>query len=145
MINLKDFFEYNYWANDLYIQAFNEQSIDDAISIETFNHILMAIQVWLERIEGKSFGWKNAERTAFAEHNERLHEWAQQKVATADFSEIVSFSNHKGFEYNNELGMILLHTINHSTYHRGQLATRFRAIGKVPPTTDYIYWKRKMV
>lgn len=30
----------------------------------------------------------------------------------------------------------------HSHYHRGQNATRFRELGGVPPTTDFIEWLR---
>lgn len=29
---------------------------------------------------------------------------------------------------------------SHSTYHRGQIATRIRALGGEPPPADYIYW-----
>ena len=31
----------------------------------------------------------------------------------------------------------------HSHYHRGQNATRFRELGGVPPTTDFILWLHK--
>ena len=31
----------------------------------------------------------------------------------------------------------------HSHYHRGQNATRFRELGGVPPTTDFIVWLRE--
>jgi uncharacterized damage-inducible protein DinB len=31
----------------------------------------------------------------------------------------------------------------HSHYHRGQNATRFRELGGVPPTTDFIVWLHK--
>ena len=29
---------------------------------------------------------------------------------------------------------------SHSTYHRGQIATRIRELGGEPPPVDYIYW-----
>ena len=29
---------------------------------------------------------------------------------------------------------------SHSTYHRGQMATRIRELGGEPPPADYIYW-----
>jgi uncharacterized damage-inducible protein DinB len=31
----------------------------------------------------------------------------------------------------------------HSHYHRGQNATRFRELGGIPPTTDFILWLQK--
>jgi len=29
---------------------------------------------------------------------------------------------------------------SHSTYHRGQIATRIREIGGEPPLVDFLYW-----
>ncbi|WP_209331385.1 DinB family protein [Lunatimonas salinarum] len=34
------------------------------------------------------------------------------------------------------------HIVNHSTYHRGQIATLFRESGLQPVVTDYIMLKR---
>jgi uncharacterized damage-inducible protein DinB len=33
---------------------------------------------------------------------------------------------------------LLLHVVNHSTYHRGQLATLFRQVGVAPPQSDLL-------
>ena len=38
------------------------------------------------------------------------------------------------------LGDTLLQVVNHSTYHRGQVNARLRALGGEPPMTDYIAW-----
>jgi uncharacterized damage-inducible protein DinB len=35
------------------------------------------------------------------------------------------------------LGELIQHAINHSTYHRGQVALLIRQLGHVPPSTDY--------
>ncbi|QLH28398.1 MAG: hypothetical protein HWD63_02710 [Candidatus Parvibacillus calidus] len=38
---------------------------------------------------------------------------------------------------------IIFHIINHSTYHRGQIAMEFRQSGLEPLNTDYIFYKGK--
>ena len=30
--------------------------------------------------------------------------------------------------------------LSHSTYHRGQIATRIRELGGEPPLVDFLYW-----
>ncbi|MEW6336961.1 MAG: DinB family protein [Acidobacteriota bacterium] len=37
-------------------------------------------------------------------------------------------------------GDAMLQVASHSTHHRGQLASRLRALGVEPPTVDYIVW-----
>ena len=32
----------------------------------------------------------------------------------------------------------MYHVVNHSTYHRGQLTTMLRQLGKVPVPTDFL-------
>jgi uncharacterized damage-inducible protein DinB len=43
-----------------------------------------------------------------------------------------------GAKLNN--GQAHLQVVMHSQHHRGQCATRLRALGGVPPTVDYIIW-----
>ena len=38
------------------------------------------------------------------------------------------------------LGESVLQVVLHSTYHRGQIATRVREVGGEPPTSDFIAW-----
>jgi uncharacterized damage-inducible protein DinB len=36
------------------------------------------------------------------------------------------------------MGAGVVHVVNHSTYHRGQVATMLRQLGKTPQSTDYL-------
>jgi uncharacterized damage-inducible protein DinB len=36
---------------------------------------------------------------------------------------------------------LLLHVVNHSTYHRGQAAMLLRALGAVAPETDFVVYR----
>lgn len=35
---------------------------------------------------------------------------------------------------------VLRHVVNHSTYHRGQVAAKLKRLGVEPPMTDFIFW-----
>jgi uncharacterized damage-inducible protein DinB len=35
---------------------------------------------------------------------------------------------------------VLRHVVNHATYHRGQIASKLKRLGKEPPVTDFIFW-----
>ena len=36
--------------------------------------------------------------------------------------------------------IVLRHIVNHSTYHRGQVASKLKRLGVEPPSTDFIDW-----
>jgi uncharacterized damage-inducible protein DinB len=54
----------------------------------------------------------------------------------------VEYRNSKGEWWTSTVGEILTHVVLHSTYHRGQIASAFRAAGLEPPYTDYIHAAR---
>jgi uncharacterized damage-inducible protein DinB len=35
---------------------------------------------------------------------------------------------------------VLRHIVNHSTYHRGQIASKLKRFGIEPPNTDFFFW-----
>ncbi len=36
--------------------------------------------------------------------------------------------------------VVLRHVVNHSTYHRGQVASKLKRLGVEPPATDLVFW-----
>ena len=36
--------------------------------------------------------------------------------------------------------VVLRHVVNHSTYHRGQVASKLKRFGVEPPMTDFFFW-----
>jgi uncharacterized damage-inducible protein DinB len=55
----------------------------------------------------------------------------------------VECRNLAGNTYRNTLADLIRHVVNHSTYHRGQLATQLRQLGQIPPATDFIVYRRE--
>ena len=64
-------------------------------------------------------------------------------LSEARLGEAVRYRTLKGDEYENALGDLLRHVLNHSTYHRGQAATQLRQLGATPPATDLILYLRE--
>jgi uncharacterized damage-inducible protein DinB len=50
-----------------------------------------------------------------------------------------------GAEETRPLGDLMRHVVNHGSYHRGQLVTMLRQLGKAPPSTDYILYLRERI
>ena len=49
----------------------------------------------------------------------------------------VTFESFQGQQCELSLGEMIQHVVNHSTYHRGQVAALLRHLGQAPPGTDY--------
>jgi uncharacterized damage-inducible protein DinB len=45
-----------------------------------------------------------------------------------------------GYTYTVPRWAMLRHIVNHSTYHRGQLASKLKRFGIEPPNTDFFFW-----
>lgn len=64
-------------------------------------------------------------------------------VKAADLDRVLSFNTLAGDPVTQALGDGLMQVALHSQYHRGQHATRMRALGGAMPTTDWALWARK--
>lgn len=141
-----DLFEYSHNCNHKLVKAFlDHQDMLSEQSIKWFNHILNAHHVWNSRILGNhgQFGiWeihtlqnlKSIEDENFA-HSINI-------LDTYKLDNIVMYTNSRGKSFQNKVGDILFHIVNHSTYHRGQIAVDFRQSGIEPIPTDFIFYKR---
>jgi uncharacterized damage-inducible protein DinB len=112
----------------------------------TLTHIYGADWVWLERWNGRSpaaLPTADAATTlaALAQMWEKVHEGQRAFAAStspARLSGPLTYVNFAGKTFTYPLGETLVHTSNHATYHRGQVATLLRQLGKTPISTDYL-------
>jgi uncharacterized damage-inducible protein DinB len=63
-------------------------------------------------------------------------------LETLDLNATIHYKTTTGLAFHNTIRDTLFHIINHSTYHRGQIAMDFRQHGLEPLATDYIFYKR---
>jgi len=142
-------FEYNDWANNLVLKTVSENKITNRKIFSILSHIIIAQVLWLNRINKESYEFKDFwERLTLEElfniSKRSTHDWKSfiQSQNEADLQTEVSYVNSKGNTYKNTLSQILTHVINHSTYHRAQIASLLRAEKINPPLTDYIAFFR---
>jgi uncharacterized damage-inducible protein DinB len=147
-------FAYGRWANALALESAASLAPDEFTrpiggsfgSVQgTLAHLCGADWVWLERFHGRSPRELPAaeEVTSLAALRAR---WTQVEDGLRAFADTLtperlaqplSYVSFKGDPFTYPLGETLTHLVNHGTYHRGQIATLLRQLGKSPATTDY--------
>ena len=50
----------------------------------------------------------------------------------------LSYENLRGERWEYSLSHMMLHVVNHSSFHRGQVIALLRQLGQTPPATDFL-------
>lgn len=141
----KEIFEYNHHCNQKLAELFLEYSGQTSEkSIQLFNHILNAHQVWNNRISPSEpvFGiWQIHELDELSEIDHFNFQKTTQILVDFDLEEMIHSNFSSGKAFQSKVKDILFHAANHGTYHRGQIASEFRNSGLEPLITDYIFYK----
>ncbi len=114
-------------------------------ALQLFNHILNAHHIWNHRIEGNKPAvgvWDINPMETLKEMDKTNFDHSLQILDRFDLNETIQYSTSKGIPFQSSVRDILFHVINHSTYHRGQIAMEFRQQGLEPLASDYIFYKR---
>src|SRR5690606_13949632 len=142
----KELFEYSHYCNQKLADVFSSSpGKTSEKAIKVFSHLLNAHRVWNNRIEpGQiTFGiWELHAAQDLKSIDQTNYERTLQLLDQFELDKMIDYSNTKGQAFNNSIRDILFHVVNHSTYHRGQIAAEFRLHGLEPLVTDYIFYKR---
>jgi uncharacterized damage-inducible protein DinB len=147
---------YNHWANERMAEWFMNQD-EKTMNMEiessykslnaTIKHIWGAEHGWLQVL--KQEPWDNTLIKEFNGNTKDLMEaWLRSSKAFKDYvfsldKEQINGTRKASQGRDFSVEEIIHHTMNHSTYHRGQLITMGRQAGlQQPPRTDYIYYIR---
>jgi uncharacterized damage-inducible protein DinB len=117
----------------------------------TLAHVISGQWVWLERWEGRipkqPPGWlPDAEldvlEAALRDVQARRHAWLEQLPPEA-LTRTLEFHFMNGTPGAFVMADLLMHVVNHSTFHRGQLVTLLRQAGATGlPATDFTEYRR---
>ena len=157
---VRELFGYAVWANGLTFEAasgLSEEQLRISIASSfpsvggTLAHLVGAEWVWLRRWLGESpTGFPDwVSKPNLAELRAKLSAVEQERSAflaglgDPDLHRVISYRNLSGQAFSDPLGGLIRHVVNHSTYHRGQVATQLRQLGLKPPSTDLIVYLRK--
>lgn len=144
---LKELFEYNYDMNEKLILLISKNL--HGVSEKTFkliNHLINAQQIWNARIkkEKELEVWQINNWDIILNMNNENYSKTLDILNEINSEQVIEYTNSKGITFSNKVKDILFHVINHSTYHRAQIATELKICGIEPINTDYIFYKRKM-
>ena len=114
----------------------------------SLEHIYQADAIWFDRLMGAPTSdlSKYVPSANFSEWLALLDgyvKWAEG-LAPADWDRIVSYRNVKGEGFQSPVWQIVLHVVNHASYHRGQITTMLRQVGRTPIETDLIMYYRSI-
>lgn len=145
----KELFEYTFHFNEMVVNSL--QKIDGTIpekAVQLINHTINAQEIWNARINEKSYTidvWGIRPLSTLKEINEINYQNSLKIIDTLDFENKVTYTNTQGKTFVNTVRDMLFHTVNHSTYHRGQIATYCKLENITPEVTDYIFYKRQQL
>jgi uncharacterized damage-inducible protein DinB len=114
----------------------------------TLKHIYQADSIWLDRLMGAPTSdlSKYEPSSDFSEWIpllDRYVKWAEG-LTPSDWDRIVAYRNVKGESLRTPVWQIVLHLVNHASYHRGQITTLLRQISCAPVGTDLITYYRSL-
>jgi uncharacterized damage-inducible protein DinB len=151
---------YNAWANQLIFDAVAALPAGEALKprttlfknmVHTLNHNYVIDLIWQAHLEGREHGF-SARNTAAPPPLEDLWRMQQQvdrwyvdwseRQSAASLAQELSFTLIGGNRGAMTRGEILLHIVNHTTYHRGFVADLFYQVPAQPPTTDLPVFRR---
>jgi uncharacterized damage-inducible protein DinB len=143
-------FGYNRWANDKILGAAGDLTNDELNRylytshhgiLGTLDHIHRADRIWMNRLQGgPRLTLKDFEDQKTLESLEGiwlplLDQW-RDWVSTADLDGTLNYVNLAGKAASIKIWQLVLHLVNHSSYHRGQVITMVRQLGHTPVQTD---------
>jgi uncharacterized damage-inducible protein DinB len=155
MQNLNRLIRYKAWANELIFAAVNELPPEEAIAprktryrniVHTLNHVYVIDSVFKAHLLGREHG-HTARNTP--DHPPLADLWQAVReldhwyvdhtsmLSAPEFDRSISFRFIGGGAGMMTCGEMLLHVVNHGTYHRGLVADMMYQAGVTPPTTDF--------
>jgi uncharacterized damage-inducible protein DinB len=158
---LINYTSYNLWANTKLVDVL--KNIEPSLlskeiksSFPTINkticHIWGAEEIWYKRLneveQPNSIGFNFSGETkdaiaSFLKMSAIFNEFISKKDDPY-FQSNNTYKDLKGNTHTNSHWQMIMHCMNHSTYHRGQLVTMLREVGETKiPSTDMIGYFRE--
>ena len=150
-------YRYNDWANARLLDAAaklspEQQSQDLGGSFhsvrEVIAHMVVTEWAWLQRWCGvnpaAAPGWAEESVSELAARLKKVEESRSlflTGLSEAALSTRIDFTYMSGNAGSHEVQDLLIHVVNHATYHRGQLTSMIRQLGNEPPSTDFVVFR----
>ena len=151
---------YMQWADERVLEAVSKVPREQALAergssfggiLGTLQHIYRSERAWLLRMTTDP----NAQAAAVDAPPDPVvlktvwppvhRDWIAWADSVTDWDALQTHRNQKREEFSLPRWQIVLHVINHATYHRGQITTMLRQADATPPlSTDLITFYREL-
>lgn len=152
--NIRMLTRYSAWANKRLFEALSELA-DDAVAaqrsdgagsmLKVLNHAYVVDQIWQAHLLGKPHGFSARNTDTLPSLGElqsgqcMIDDWYvayANELAEKTYGEVVNFEFIGGDPGAMTRGDMLLHIVNHKTYHRGFVAQMLYEVSQRPPVMD---------
>lgn len=157
---LEQYVRYNHWANGRIIEVVLEHAMDkldvEVVSSfpslrKTLYHVWDAETIWMHRLKGTQANqWYSKEFTGNLE--QAFEHWLEASAwfisfvvdkSEEELGQVCHYTNMKGDAFANQNHLLVMHIMNHSSFHRGQMVTILRQLGVTEiPSTDFVFFLR---
>ena len=144
---LAEMINYTQVADQLMIKTILANEHRPAKAISLFSHVLTAQHIWANRIFNNTplyAVWEEHLPEDFYSIAGANFELLKDVLNRVNLDNMITYTKSSGETFTNSVKDILFHVVNHSTYHRAQIASLLKAESIQPPITDYILLKREM-
>lgn len=149
---------YTIWADRTVLHALRDCRPEDLTRetgasfgtvLGTMAHILGSEQLWLSRYLGaplqhvpgiEEFSTLESLQASWEDFWPQL-EFFLASLLDEQLDQEFVWTNTRGETHSAPFRQVLLHFVNHATYHRGQVVNLLRQLGYEPPHTDLVYYR----
>ena len=142
-----ELFQYNQHSNRRIVAVLEQNKAQVTPKcLSLLSHLLNAHGIWNQKIRPELISYKSWElhpiESAY-QIDSLNHDNSLELLESFVLDQAVNYKLSTGKAFTNSVRDILFQIINHSTYHRAQIATEFRNSGIDPLLTDYIAYQWK--
>lgn len=140
-------FDYELWANQLAIKSIKESNQPDERVFKLISHVVASHSIWLSRIKDDKpdiGGWDLMTLDECLERSKSNHNNFTQYINSASQEELERHIHFKLYDKESTItiGDMMIHLINHSSYHRGQIIAGLKGKLEPLPLTTYIVYAK---
>ena len=117
--------------------------------VHTLNHVYVIDLIFQAHLEGRAHGFTARNTPDHPPLDELRHmqrgldDWYiawSDRLSDSELDRKLHFTFVGGGEGTMTCAEILMHLVNHTTYHRGQVASKLKRFGIEQPATDLFFW-----
>lgn len=140
-------FEFDYQANELWIDSIEQQDLVDNSEIRRqLCHILNVHHLWVSRLNGQaviSKDWDDLPFYSWKKLNRENSDQTQLFIVNKDIAGETEYVDSECDFQRKSSSDILYHILQHSIHHRAEINVLLRKFGAIPAEMNFIEWKQK--